>query len=117
MFLPRSNSKKFSGLFLIFRLLNKNSSIEKIRIEKSKEIEPDLKKIRCPHCFWQPKASSVWFCSDCDFPEYFYKGCGNIWNTFETGGKCSACGYCWRWTSCLSCSRWALHEDWYERLR
>jgi len=74
----------------------------------------DFNRIRCPLCKWSPDKSSQWFCADCDAPEFFYGGCGNIWNTFETRGKCSACAYQWRWTSCLRCAGWSRHEDWYE---
>jgi hypothetical protein len=72
-------------------------------------------RIRCPHCRWRPQKSSRWFCGDCDYPEYFYGGCGTGWNTFETGGVCPGCAHKWIWTSCLHCAKWSLHEDWYGR--
>jgi len=74
----------------------------------------DFSRIRCPSCRWQPNASSRWYCGDCDYPEYFFKGCGTAWNTFATQGRCPGCGHQWRWTVCLRCFRWSHHEQWYE---
>ncbi|MDQ3634556.1 MAG: hypothetical protein M3405_08620 [Acidobacteriota bacterium] len=111
-----TNRKKFGTALsakIFFTLLQKNPEVEQIIVEKLKEDGTDFSSIRCPHCKWQPKASNTWFCSDCDFPEYFYGGCETAWNTFSTHGKCPGCKYQWRWTSCLSCSEWALHADWY----
>jgi hypothetical protein len=71
-------------------------------------------RIRCPFCRWRPNGSSRWFCGDCDYPEYFYEGCGTAWNTFTTHGLCPGCNHQWRWTICLSCQRWSRHEEWYE---
>lgn len=73
----------------------------------------DFGRIRCPLCKWRPKASSLWYCGDCWHPERFMDGCGMEWNTFDTRGLCPGCGHQWRWTSCLSCWEWTLHEDWY----
>ncbi len=102
---------------IIFSLLQKNvdESVirEKLRL-KDKEAT-DFRRIRCPHCKWQPNAASLWFCSDCDFPEYFYNGCLTAWNTFDTKGNCPGCSHLWHWTSCLSCGEWALHDDWYDK--
>lgn len=44
--------------------------------------------------------------------------CGNLWNTFDTGGQCPSCGKQWEYTQCLSwsCHQWSLHVDWYEDL-
>jgi rubrerythrin len=61
------------------------------------------RRIRCPHCAWQPERHSLWRCQ-----------CGHMWNTFDTRGVCPACQYVWRNTQCLRCQAWALHEDWYE---
>ncbi|MGQ0542150.1 MAG: hypothetical protein ACT4O9_09925 [Blastocatellia bacterium] len=72
-----------------------------------------LPGILCPLCEWRPLRSSLWTCWDCDYPEYFYNGCGTDWNTFETGGHCPTCGHQWIWTSCLRCAGWSKHEDWY----
>src|ERR1041385_5664745 len=73
----------------------------------------DFSTIRCPLCKWQPKESSRWYCGDCDYPEYFFEGCGTAWNSFKTRGLCPGCGHQWRWTVCLSCYGWSKHNDWY----
>ncbi|MBE7551093.1 MAG: hypothetical protein HS126_08465 [Anaerolineales bacterium] len=73
----------------------------------------DFTWIRCPLCHWRPEASSRWYCTLCGPPEYFFEGCGTVWNTFTTRGLCPGCGHQWRWTACLSCGGWSLHEDWY----
>jgi hypothetical protein len=70
-------------------------------------------RIRCPQCEWQPRRSSRWSCSECPDPEGFWGGCHTSWNTFETRGRCPGCQHQWRWTSCLSCAGWSLHDDWY----
>lgn len=81
---------------------------------------PDLRddeafgRIRCPHCKWQPLPSSRWSCYAQGTPEPFFQSCGTVWNTFSTGGRCPGCHHQWRWTSCLRCSQWSLHIDWYE---
>lgn len=61
-------------------------------------------KIRCPKCAWQPRAEDRWFCN-----------CAFGWNTFDTRGRCPACGYQWTATACPRCSLWSQHEDWYVR--
>src|SRR5262245_45075688 len=70
-------------------------------------------EIRCPLCFWVPAPGSRWYCCDCGHPEYYSGGCGMAWNTFDTHGRCPGCDHQWRWTACLSCGEWSLHEDWY----
>jgi hypothetical protein len=82
-------------------------------VEESGDETPDAGRVRCPLCGWRPQSSSLWGCDDCGHPEYFYGGCGRVWNTFDTGGLCPGCGHRWRWTSCLYCGGWSLHEDWY----
>src|SRR6188474_465085 len=73
----------------------------------------DRGRIRCPLCDWRPRRSSSWCCSRVDRPEGFLGGCGTVWNTFSTRGRCPGCQYRWRWTKCLRCDGWSLHEDWY----
>ncbi|HZD39235.1 MAG TPA: hypothetical protein VE131_00845 [Terriglobales bacterium] len=75
----------------------------------------DFQRIRCPSCGWKPNASSRWFCGNCDYPEYFYDGCGTAWNTFTTRGLCPGCAHQWRWTICLRCCGWSRHEAWYQK--
>jgi hypothetical protein len=70
--------------------------------------------IRCPLCRWQPRAMDTWSCMPLESPEPPFEGCGTVWNTFSTRGRCPGCGHQWRWTSCLRCAQWSLHEDWYE---
>lgn len=104
---------------MCYSLLQKTSPSPLI-FEKASEKEKkenDFRRIRCPHCRWQPIKSSRWWCADCDHPEYFYDACGSLFNTFETGGVCPVCRHRWRWTSCLQCHGWALHEDWYAKDR
>jgi hypothetical protein len=69
-------------------------------------------RIRCPLCGWSPSAASLWACESHGTPEPFF-GCGTMWNTFATRGKCPGCAHQWRWTSCLRCHEWSLHDDWY----
>jgi hypothetical protein len=71
--------------------------------------------VRCPLCEWRPDASSRWCCHPQETPEPAFPGCGTVWNTFSTRGRCPGCDHQWRWTSCLSCGEWSLHEDWYEQ--
>ncbi|MFN8003077.1 MAG: hypothetical protein U0X75_18915 [Acidobacteriota bacterium] len=71
-------------------------------------------RIRCPLCKWQPRASDRWFCGYSGPPENFI-GCGTAWNTFDTRGVCPGCQHQWRWTACLRCHEYSLHEDWYAK--
>lgn len=75
----------------------------------------DDRGIRCPVCAWQPSPASRWTCADCPQPEAFVGGCGQLWNTFDTGGVCPGCSHAWRWTLCLACGSWSRHDDWYEQ--
>jgi len=80
--------------------------------------EEDLfNRVRCPLCGWRPDSTSRWCCDPSVSPEPSFPGCGTIWNTFSTRGQCPGCDHRWRWTSCLSCAGWSLHEDWYEVTR
>jgi hypothetical protein len=72
----------------------------------------DFSRIRCPLCRWQPAPSDRWCCGGEEPPEMF-AGCGTVWNTFETHGRCPGCDHQWRSTSCLACHRWSPHEEWY----
>jgi len=73
-----------------------------------------FERIRCPLCSWRPTASSSWSCRADDTPEPPFDWCGTQWNTFTTRGRCPGCLHQWRWTSCLRCAGWSLHDDWYE---
>jgi hypothetical protein len=59
-------------------------------------------RIRCPSCGWAPGRDDLWACT-----------CLHLWNTFETGGVCPACGRQWAETQCPRCSSWSPHLDWY----
>jgi hypothetical protein len=76
--------------------------------------EPAFFGVRCPLCDWRPDASSRWCCHPSETPEPPFPGCGTVWNTFATRGRCPGCDHQWRWTSCLSCGGWSLHDEWYE---
>ena len=71
-------------------------------------------RVRCPLCAWRPNPSSRWCCDPSATPEPYFAGCGTLWNTFSTRGQCPGCDHQWRWTSCLQCEGWSLHQDWYE---
>jgi len=107
---------KFYVLIALFSLFQKDLAPEDATdtIDQSDD-EPDYSHIRCPLCRWRPDARSSWECGECDYPEYFFDGCGMEWNTFDTRGLCPGCGHQWRWTACLSCGGWSLHEDWYAK--
>lgn len=70
--------------------------------------------IRCPLCDWRPSASSRWTCICEGTPEPFFEGCGTVWNTFSTRGRCPGCSHQWQWTTCLRCQQASLHVDWYD---
>jgi hypothetical protein len=80
--------------------------LDKLPKAKKKKPKGPYQGIRCPKCRWRPVASSRWWCNR--------PRCGHTWNTFDTRGKCPKCTYQWRETACLKCSKWSLHEDWYE---
>jgi len=61
-------------------------------------------RIYCPKCEWAPGPADRWSCSP---------GCGYVWNTFETHGKCPGCAKQWEYTQCLACLATSLHDDWY----
>jgi len=113
--LKQKSLRQFYLSAIIFSLFQKGQVPEEIVDETLAidEAESEFSRIRCPLCRWQPDASSLWECGDCGLPEYFYNACGMVWNTFTTHGICPGCGHEWRWTSCLRCAGWSLHEDWY----
>jgi len=89
-----------------------NRTIVVPRIEDERD---ELEGIRCPLCAWRPTRHSEWSCIGAHSPEGGFAGCGTVWNTFLTRGRCPGCSHQWRWTSCLRCAAWSLHDDWYER--
>jgi hypothetical protein len=102
-------------LAIVFRLLQDRLKLtETPEKATARDNTKEFNRIRCPLCKWRPNRSSRWFCGDCDYPEYFFEGCGTAWNTFTTRGLCPRCGHQWRWTICLSCHGWSRHEEWYE---
>jgi hypothetical protein len=99
--------------------LLKDGLRQDLKFDPSLELDgiEDFESIRCPLCRWQPTASSAWYCDGTNTPEKFTGGCGTRWNTFETRGRCPGCAHQWRWTICLRCGGWSLHEEWYEERR
>ena len=63
-------------------------------------------RVRCPRCGWEPESHHKWACAP---------GCGHVWNTFETYGRCPGCMRQWEQTACLKCGQWSPHDDWYEK--
>jgi hypothetical protein len=116
--MKRTRLRQYHKLAVAFWLFQKSLRPEEtfdIVEEEQEDEEPDSNRIRCPLCQWQPNAASHWVCADCEEPEYFFHGCGTSWNTFDTRGRCPGCAHQWRWTSCLRCEGWSLHEDWYTK--
>ena len=96
-------------------LLKDDRQPDRVIVELLMPHDDGEKRIRCPRCQWRPTPSSRWSCLGGGTPEASFEGCGTVWNTFETGGRCPGCDHQWRWTSCLRCGEWSLHDDWYER--
>jgi hypothetical protein len=94
----------------------KQSPLSDVFTREAERRDPDdaFGRIRCPLCDWHPTASSLWCCWHDGAPEPFFHGCGTLWNTFSTRGKCPGCAHQWRWTSCHRCGEWSRHDDWYE---
>jgi hypothetical protein len=119
MLLRKKSWRQFYFLAAVFSLFQKSLRPEETT-DKAAQLDdekPDFSRIRCPLCRWRPAASSLWYCDDCGYPEYFFDGCGTAWNTFATRGLCPGCGHQWRWTACLNCAGWSLHEEWYTKER
>ncbi|MGH9800728.1 MAG: hypothetical protein ACRD82_10215 [Blastocatellia bacterium] len=110
----RKPARRCLNLALLFTLLRKGEEpTDKLdTLIRLDDDESAYSRIRCPLCKWQPNANSRWNCGGGGPPEY-YQGCGTGWNTFDTGGVCPGCDHQWRWTACLSCSNYSLHEAWY----
>ena len=98
---------------LLFRYPDRRSPVivpDFLREEKDTAFET----VRCPLCDWRPSPADAWSCRRDGPPEPPFEWCGNVWHTFSTRGRCPGCQHQWRWTSCLRCGGWSLHEDWYE---
>jgi hypothetical protein len=117
MSLKQKSFRRYQALAALFLLFQKGLTPSDVTdtIDKSDDEEPGHGRIRCPLCRWRPDAGSSWVCNDRAYPEYFFGGCGAAWNTFDTRGLCPGCGHQWRFTACLNCGRWSLHEDWYAK--
>jgi len=108
-------STQLSFVLIAFWFFQESNKQQPNKLREIKEEDREKRgRIRCPKCKWQPKASSRWFCGPCEYPENFFGGCGSSWNTFTSRGRCPGCAHQWRWTACLRCTEWSLHEDWYE---
>ena len=100
---------------MLWQVLKQENAGDVRQHTQVKESDGDgASRIRCPLCFWQPSASSRWTCYVRGTPEPPFDGCGTVWNTFDTRGKCPGCGHQWIWTTCLHCRVASRHEDWYE---
>ena len=106
-------SLNLPNLFLSFRRTPNAEPPPSEALERDEQ-KTDSRRVRCPLCRWQPSAYSLWYCSDAGHPEYFFGGCGALFNTFETGGRCPGCRHLWRWTMCLRCAGWSPHGEWYD---
>jgi hypothetical protein len=115
MNLKQKSLGRYYRIAAVFSLFQKSLTPDKTTDTDVKPEEEglDYSRIRCPLCKWQPQASSRWYCVDCGYPEYFFDSCGTAWNTFDTRGICPGCAHQWRWTACLYCAGWSLHEEWY----
>ena len=73
--------------------------------EKLRDALRNGMRIRCPKCQWEPQPHDRWSCAP---------GCGEVWNTFTTGGTCPGCAKHWTETACHRCGIWSPHDEWYE---
>jgi len=87
---------------------------EKVVTTPGLEDGETFRGIRCPLCKWQPESRNRWCCDPTGSPEPAFQGCGTVWNTFATRGRCPGCSHQWIWTACHMCGCFSLHEDWYE---
>ena len=87
---------------------------ERFKVIPIPDDEDAFAGIRCPLCAWKPDNSSLWCCACEGTPEPPFASCFTTWNTFRTAGRCPGCSHQWKWTSCLSCTEFSLHVDWYE---
>lgn len=111
----RKRIRQTSLAALAFLLFQKSLTPGEAANKHAQTDEEDAppRRVRCPLCHWQPRSSDLWYCGDCGHPEYFFAGCGMMWNTFTTRGLCPGCLHQWRYTSCLRCAAWSPHEEWY----
>ncbi len=63
---------------------------------------PDGRLIRCPRCLFLPPTHLRWNCN-----------CGDVWNTFQTAGRCPACHFQWEETQCPRCGDISPLQAWY----
>jgi len=61
--------------------------------------------IACPACGVSPYVGIAWSCG----PD----GCGGVFDTFETRGKCPHCAAQFGWTACPACRKVSAHRAWY----
>lgn len=71
------------------------------------KLDDSNRRIRCPKCGWEPAKSDRWSCNP--------GGCGHVWNTFDTLGRCPSCDRFWNETACLRCGQWSEHDAWYDK--
>jgi len=119
---PTTPGGKIRGAHLLpvalWALLKDDRAPDLIIVDNEGPADEDgFSTIRCPLCEWRPSNSSRWCCDSRGTPEPPFAACGTAWNTFSTSGRCPGCSHQWKWTSCLRCAGWSLHEDWYEIVR
>jgi hypothetical protein len=104
-----------ADFYCLLKRCEKDEAYTDLLSESDKE-NSAFAHIRCPLCNWRPQKSSLWVCSSIAEPEFYFHGCGAVWNSFLTGGICQKCHHQWRYTSCHRCLCWSLHKDWYEKI-
>jgi len=66
---------------------------------------PHRPGIACPACGASPIVGMASICS----PD----GCGGLFDTFDTHGRCPHCDAQFAWTACPSCQKVSAHRAWY----
>jgi hypothetical protein len=81
MVLQQKRVLQLLHLAIVFRLFQERlKPAGNTKKTKDREKANEFSRIRCPLCKWRPHPSSRWYCGDCDYPEYFFEGCGTAWN-------------------------------------
>src|SRR5581483_1595670 len=105
---PRQLARRFDGVmaFDLHNALSVSFVYQSSCSDQPAQLRQPVHRHWCPQPGHSPRVSKVL---------YFFDGCGTMWNTFLTRRLGHGCGHQWRWTGCLSCAGWSLHEDWYTK--